>query len=143
MSAAPAVPTIPVAPCHDAQCRTCAPVAPQRELAHVIDLRDRSPVVPTSTLVFWRRRLVVLAALLVVGLAIGAGVNRLLAAPAVAPQVAGTAVLERGDTLWDLAAEHTPTGQDVRATLRDIQVLNGFDSANLPVWTVVLLPAID
>jgi hypothetical protein len=119
------------------------PAAPPRQLADLIDLRDHRRSPATSSFKFWRRRIVVLAALLVVGLALGAGLNRLVAAPVSAPQVAGTAVLEPGHTLWGLAADHTPTGQDVRATLRDIQVLNGFDTATVPVWTVVLLPATD
>lgn len=137
-----AIPAAPLAPCRDPQCRSCAP-APREGLADVIDLRGRRPVAMPSRSVYWVRRAVVFGILVVVALALGAGVNRLVAAPTATPTVAGTAVLEPGDTLWDLAVEHTPTGQDVRATLRDIQTLNGFPGATVPVWTVVLLPTTD
>lgn len=138
-----AIPAAPLAPCRDAHCRTCAPAPARQGLADVIDLRARRSAAVTSRSVYWVRRVVVLGIVAVVVLAIGAGVNRLIAAPAAAPTVAGTAVLEPGDTLWDLAVEHTRTGQDARTTLRAIQTLNGFDTATVPVWTVVLLPAVD
>ena len=137
-----AIPAAPLAPCRDPQCRSCAP-APREGLADVIDLRGRRPIATPPRSVYWVRRAVVLGVLAVAVLLVGAGVNRLVGAPAVAPTVAGTAVLEPGDTLWDLAVEHTPVGQDVRTTLRTIQTLNGFDTATVPVWTVVLLPATD
>jgi hypothetical protein len=138
-----AIPAAPLAPCRDPYCRSCVPASQRQALADVIDLRERRPAVAPSRTVYWVRRAVVLGILAVVVLALGAGVNRLVAAPADAPSVAGAAVLEPGDTLWDLAVEHTPTGQDVRTTLRAIQTLNGFQGATVPVWTVVLLPSTD
>lgn len=138
-----AIPVAPLAPCRDPHCRSCAPAPTRQGLADVIDLHVRRPAAAPSRSVYWVRRAVVLGILAVVVLALGAGVNRLVAAPAVAPSVAGTAVLEPGDTLWDLAVELTPVGQDARTTLRAIQTLNGFDTATVPVWTVVLLPATD
>lgn len=138
-----AVPAAPLAPCREPHCRTCAPATPPRQIADVIELRGHQRATSRPRSVYWRRRIVAVAVVPVVLLALGSGISRLVAAPIAVPQAGGSAVVEPGDTLWDLAVEHTPTGEDVRVTLRDIQLLNGFESATVPAWTVVLLPATD
>lgn len=71
-------------------------------------------------------------------LALTAG-GELADADPVAP-VAGQTVLAPGETLWDVAVAHRPDGVEVRSYLEAIRELNGFDSAAVPAWTVVLLP---
>lgn len=46
-----------------------------------------------------------------------------------------------GDTLWDLAAEVTAPGEDVRATIDRIEDLNGLTSSALRPGQLLLLPA--
>lgn len=46
-----------------------------------------------------------------------------------------------GDTVWDLATDRTPAGEDVRATVRLIQRLNDLDGGLIMPGQVVLLPA--
>jgi hypothetical protein len=46
-----------------------------------------------------------------------------------------------GDTLWDLAADHTPAGEDVRVTLRELMELNGLTDSAVRVGQVVEVPA--
>ena len=58
-------------------------------------------------------------------------------------QVVGTTTLQSGDTLWQVADEITPPGQDVRPTLQAIMDVNNFDSATLPAGTLVLLPELE
>lgn len=58
-------------------------------------------------------------------------------------EVAGTTTLESGQTLWQLADQITPAGQDVRPNLEAIMTVNEFDSAALPAGTLVLLPVVE
>ena len=44
------------------------------------------------------------------------------------PEGAQTHVIQRGDTLWDLAAKANPNG-DIRTTVDDIMRLNSIESA--------------
>lgn len=47
-----------------------------------------------------------------------------------------------GDTLWQIAAERTPEGGDVRDTVAEIMSLNGLDSSVLtPGQQIAVLPA--
>lgn len=89
-----------------------------------------------------RRRLVVAAVTLALALvfALFAGLGGATADGEV--EVKQVATLQAGETLWQLADEITPPGQDVRPTLRAIMELNGFESATLPVGTAVRLPAV-
>lgn len=57
-----------------------------------------------------------------------------------AERIAGQTVLAPGETLWDVAVAHSPDGVDVRSYLATVRELNGFTSASVPAWTVVLLP---
>lgn len=143
MSAAPAAPLPASLPAARPVARPVRRDA-DHDLAEVVHLDRHRPRAVTPRSVYWRRRIVVLAGIALVAMMAVAGVQRVVAAAdRPAPAVVGTAVLEPGDTLWDLAVEHTPTGGDVRTTLRDIQTINGFDSGIVAPWTVVLLPAVD
>ena len=57
------------------------------------------------------------------------------------PVAAGHVVLEPGETLWDVAVRSAPNGVDPREQLDALRRLNGFGSAGLDAWTVVLIPA--
>lgn len=57
-----------------------------------------------------------------------------------AGQVVGQAVVAPGETLWDVAVAHAPEGVEVSSYLAAIREFNGFTSAAVPAWTVVLLP---
>ncbi|HEX9643941.1 MAG TPA: LysM peptidoglycan-binding domain-containing protein [Acidimicrobiia bacterium] len=46
-----------------------------------------------------------------------------------------------GDTLWDLAAERTPGGGDVRATVHTIKIANGLASSVIAPGQTLELPA--
>jgi len=89
-----------------------------------------------------RRRLVVATVTLALALvfALFAGLGGATADGEV--EVAEVATLQAGETLWQLADEMTPPGQDVRPTLRAVMELNGFESATLPAGTAVKLPAV-
>ena len=51
-----------------------------------------------------------------------------------------THVVESGDTLWDIAAEHTPAGDDVRELVHDIKLVNDLDTSMIVVGQVLLVP---
>src|SRR6056297_605149 len=77
--------------------------------------------------------LLVTGAILVLG---GGDADAQLADP-----VAGHVVVSPGETLWDVAVATAPAGVDARDQVRAIQELNGLDGAQLPAWSVLLLPA--
>ncbi len=52
----------------------------------------------------------------------------------------GTHVVGQGETLWEIAATHTSPGGDVRATLYDIQKLNGIDGSVIHAGTALVVP---
>ncbi|MFH1330180.1 MAG: LysM peptidoglycan-binding domain-containing protein [Actinomycetota bacterium] len=45
-----------------------------------------------------------------------------------------------GDTLWDIAIVHTPTGGDVRRTVFDIRQANHLDNATIVPGQVLQIP---
>ncbi len=49
-------------------------------------------------------------------------------------------VVRSGDTLWELAAAHTPPSGDVRRTVGSIMAANGLDSALITAGEVVEIP---
>lgn len=115
-----------------------APQPPARVI-HVDFVRPVPPPPPAVRLTE-RGRLALgglLAAVIVVlvGLA-GAGTGQ-----ADTAGVAGHAVVEPGQTLWDIAVTEAPAGSDPRVYLEDLLRVNGFAEASVPAWTVVLLPA--
>ena len=107
-------------------------------LAPVIALDDYRAAPPAPRRSRGRVALWLGALAAAVALALTAGGQ--LADPGPAPQVAGQTVLAPGETLWDVAVTHGPQGADVRSYLAAIRELNGFTSADVPAWTVVLLP---
>lgn len=55
-------------------------------------------------------------------------------------QAAGQAVVEPGQTLWDVAVANAPADIDPRIYLAQLRELNDLTTATVPAWTVVLLP---
>jgi nucleoid-associated protein YgaU len=51
-----------------------------------------------------------------------------------------TVVVQPGDTLWSIAAEHYPS-DDVRARVQDIESANGLGGPSLQVGETLRLPA--
>ena len=49
-------------------------------------------------------------------------------------------VVVTGDTLWDIAMVHTPSGGDVRRTVYDIRQANGLESATIVPGQVLQVP---
>lgn len=45
-----------------------------------------------------------------------------------------------GDTLWDIAASHTPGGEDVRHTVADIRAANGLEDSVIYPGQVLQVP---
>lgn len=102
-----------------------------------------APTFPPARASAPRRRLAALVAVLgtAIVLALAAGASG-ASADLDHPRTAGHTVVEPGETLWDLAVEHAPAGVDTRDYLARVRTLNGFDSAEVPAWTVVLLPEV-
>ncbi len=92
-------------------------------------------------IVYWRRRAAVLAALAAVALlfALFAGTGG--AGAQAEHRAAGYVTVEPGQTLWEIAVTRAPAGTDPRSYLADLRRINGLESASVPAWTVVMLPA--
>jgi Tfp pilus assembly protein FimV len=90
---------------------------------------------------YWRRRIVVLAALVALVFAVTIAVGRVGAQAELADRVAGQVRVEPGQTLWDVAATTAPDGVDVRDQLAAIEQLNQLKAHEVAAWTVVLVPA--
>ncbi|MFP4148464.1 MAG: LysM peptidoglycan-binding domain-containing protein [Nitriliruptoraceae bacterium] len=88
-----------------------------------------------------RRRWTALLALVVVVAAVLVLLDGSDAGAELADPVAGHVVVAPGETLWDVAVETAPEGVDAREQVRALQELNGLDGADLPAWTVLLLPS--
>jgi nucleoid-associated protein YgaU len=48
-----------------------------------------------------------------------------------------------GDTLWDIAAVHTPEGDDIRYTLFEIRQLNDLDGSVISPGQLLRIPSSD
>jgi hypothetical protein len=94
-----------------------------------------------GTVAIWRRRLVAVAALVVLAFLLTVAIGRVGAGAELADPVAGHVVVAPGETLWDVAAATAPPGVDVRQQLAELEELNGFTSSDVRAWTVVLVPA--
>lgn len=46
-----------------------------------------------------------------------------------------------GDTLWEIAAVHTPSGEDVRRTVSDIRRINGLEGSIIYPGQVLQVPS--
>jgi Tfp pilus assembly protein FimV len=98
-------------------------------------------VVQPSPWTYRRRRLGMLAALVLTVFVLTMLIGRVGAEAELADPVAGHVVVEPGQTLWDIAVATAPDGVDPRRQLAALRELNGLDGAHLDVWTVVLIPA--
>jgi Tfp pilus assembly protein FimV len=96
---------------------------------------------PPTRAAAWRRRLGAVAVLVLLAFLLTAGIGRVTAGAQLADPVAGTVTIGPGETLWDVAAATAPPGVGVAEQLAAINDLNGFDSASIDPWTVVLVPA--
>ncbi len=94
-----------------------------------------------STATYWRRRILVLAGMLIVGLLVVGAVGQVGASADLADRVDGHVVIEPGQTLWDIAVTTAPTGVDARDHLAAIEELNGLRADDVRAWNVILLPA--
>lgn len=74
---------------------------------------------------------VVLVLLLATQVAASAGADTASAEVAMVASVSTYTVIA-GDTLWDIATDHTAPGGDIRRTVFDIQQHNGIDSVIVP-----------
>ncbi len=82
---------------------------------------------------FGRRALVVVATVVLAGFGLAA------AALGGAPASSETVVVEPGDTLWSIAAQHYP-GDDVRTRVQDIEQANGLQGPQIEVGQALRLP---
>lgn len=120
---------------HDATAPHRAAAAAHDHLADVIELR------PARRVGRNRVAAVVFAVTVAIVLALGAGALGAIGADADGPAPIGdTVTVQPGQTLWDVAAQVTEAGGDVRLTLDRIRDLNGFDGHAVPAWTTVVLP---
>lgn len=94
-----------------------------------------------SPATFWRRRLVVGAGLVLVGLLLLGAFGQVGASADLADRVDGHVIVEPGQTLWDIAMVTAPDGVDARAHLAAIEDLNGIRADDVQAWNVILLPA--
>lgn len=94
-----------------------------------------------SRAVIWRRRAVAVLALVALAFVLTVAIGRVGAEAELEDRVAGHVVVAPGETLWDVAVATAPAGMDVRRHLADLAALNGLEGADVPAWTVVLLPA--
>lgn len=52
-----------------------------------------------------------------------------------------THVVGQGETLWDIAAEFTAPGGDVRETLYDIRTMNRIEGSVISIGQAVIVPS--
>ncbi len=50
-------------------------------------------------------------------------------------------VVSHGDTLWAIAADHVPPGEDIRRLIADIRETSGIQSSVIYPGQVLLIPA--
>mgnify|MGYP001814086949 CR=1 FL=1 len=51
-------------------------------------------------------------------------------------------VVRSGDTLWDIAAERTDVGEDVRGTITSIRRLNDLTSSMIMPGEIIMVPVL-
>ncbi len=59
------------------------------------------------------------------------------------PVAFDTYTVAAGETLWSIAADLTPTGDDVNETIGEIQALNAKESSALQAGEQILIPSLD
>lgn len=96
---------------------------------------------PSGPLQAWRRRIGALLVLLAVAVvAVEALSGPVAPAPEVVPASTATVVVEPGQTLWDVAGQHAPSGVATDAYVRELAELNGIANGDLDAWQVLRLP---
>jgi hypothetical protein len=99
---------------------------------------------PATQAQAWRRRvsalliLVSLLALLVIGTTSAVSGR---SGPVTVPVAAATVVAVPGQTLWELAVTHAPSGTSTVAYIAAIMDANGLADPVLDAWQVLVLPA--
>ncbi len=88
-----------------------------------------------------RGRAVLVTVAVVCGIGLGFVGGRADAASVPVAMETDAVVVERGDTLWSFAARVAEPGEDLRDVVREIQRLNGMDSAGLVAGELIQLPA--
>jgi hypothetical protein len=102
----------------------------------------REPVVADeSRALYWRRRAVVVLALVAGAFLLTGLIGRVGAEAELEDKVAGHAVVQPGETLWDVSVATSPDDVDPREHLGAIKELNGLDGSHVDAWSVVLIPA--
>lgn len=116
--------------------------AAARQDAHVADVVDLDAHRRLTSPRVRRNRLRAVLVALALAAAIAVAVGSLTTAGADAPPAppGEVVVVEPGQTLWDVARQHTPAGGDPRATLDDIRDHNGLTGTTVPAWTPVAIP---
>ena len=56
------------------------------------------------------------------------------------PPVTVEYVVHQGDTLWAIAADHSPPGEDIRHLIADIREVSGIESSALYPGQILLIP---
>jgi hypothetical protein len=97
--------------------------------------------VRARSLTFWRRRMLMVGVLLAVAFLVTGLIGRVGAEAELEDKVAGHAVVQPGESLWDVTVATVPDGIDPREHLHGIKELNGLDGSHVEAWTVVLIPA--
>ena len=118
-----------------------APAAPtDGPHLRVVPTPARDPLAPTSRLQAWRRRTgvaLILSALLVLGAQALAGGDAVTPVP-VSQQ---TAVVQPGESLWDVARANAPAGTSTADYVEQLRSTNALDGAVVQPWQVLRLPA--
>lgn len=117
------------------------PAPDGRPNLRLVEAPPRRSLAPSGPLQAWRRRigalLVLLAALVLVVEALAGPVGP---RQEVVPASTATAVVEPGQTLWDVAGEHAPEGVATDAYVRELAELNGITNGAVDAWQVLRLP---
>lgn len=70
---------------------------------------------------------------------VSAAMNRVLATNK--PETM-TVFVQAGDTLWDIARAHNPSGRDIREVVSEIKVYNGLKTATIQTGDALEVPYI-
>ncbi len=124
--------------------RTANPTRPRPSGAGVDVRAVHGAPAPTggrSRATYLRRRLSVIAVLVVAVFLLGVMVGRVGADAGLSDPVAGHDVVAPGESLWDVAARTAPPGADTREHLERIRGMNDVGGGHVDAWTVVAIPA--
>lgn len=96
-----------------------------------------------SRATYLRRRLLVVLSVITLAFVLVLTSNAISAeAGGATPATAGHVVVQPGQTLWEIAAEHATPGNDLRGYVLAIEQLNGVRADRIAAWDVLLLPVI-